>query len=130
MTPREKDTKIAEWCEPKPSRTYGFDECFLTPNPPRSPLGFWRCVCIYDHGDEPEWVPEQFSSNLNAMAQAEALLPERGLEEEYIEHLRTIARIRIERPMVHYVTPEFAFATATAPQRATALCRMIVSAGK
>jgi len=132
---KEQDAIIAEWCEPKPIYVHTFDESFLRHNPPKSPNGFWRCVCIYDHGDIPEWVPISFSTDLNAMALAEKMMEERGLEDDYAIALADIVmddyvkRIKDGLAKTGIGSWTFEIATATAAQRAEALVRMIEQEG-
>lgn len=129
MTPREQDATIAEWmgwrwwwnptnrhlilCEPEfaPSDSQKYLELLI------------------DRYDYPQvkisvsFVP-RFFSDLNAMAQALKVVKERGLKKEYIEALIDVAI----GPSPYLVLPTRAtwlLLTATAPQKAEALCRVI-----
>jgi len=120
MTAREQSAMIAEWmgwrwwwngstvAKLKPP---GWDAppgwVGLTGGPP---LDDWTALHALDD------VPD-FFSDLNAMAEAEGVVKERGLTIEYSTNLAYI--------VTEYDTLFLAGIFATAPQRAAALCRVI-----
>ena len=111
---REQDAIIAEWCEPR--------NLLDLPGPGYydSPLGFWTCIVSRDGGVD--WVKPQFSTDLDAMARALAVVKERGHEIAYAWALAEVLGIW-QSPLDWY--PAFLLITATAAQRAEALCRVI-----
>ncbi len=62
-------------CRSEEGEVVGFSYSMDTP----SPGGNWRMVQIYEHGDEPEWEPISFSSDLNqAMRAVDKYFLDRG----------------------------------------------------
>ncbi len=69
---QELDELVAEALgEPKPpdSELPDFESAFclwLDGRPFMSKGGNWMCATLYEHNDEPEWIPLLFSSNIGA----------------------------------------------------------------
>ena len=109
---REQDARIAEWMGWRRTDEQRWPDFMM---PPDSTV------------DVVDWVPE-YSTDRNAMAQAEAVVGERGLDEKYSEILFDVAKCFLGYNEIQdewFGTGLFDIATATAPQRAEALCRVI-----
>lgn len=84
MNESDVNAAIAEFMEPKPASP--LDDFFSLGGDP-SPLGAWVCVCVYELGDVPTWIPYRFDSDdspRSLMASVEAKLAEMGLMGPYL----------------------------------------------
>ena len=123
---REQDARIAEW-----TGLYSIVEresvCrFLNSDD--------KCCGVQEWNSD-DWLPYEdwpwFSESLDWMASALAVVKERGLEFKFLFQLTLILNRDCGDENGNLPWPGgWHYATATAPQRAEALCRTIVSASK
>lgn len=88
MTDDQLSLALAERLEPKPTTTPGDAlDRYLLGEAMKSPLGFWRIICDYDHGDVPEWIPMPLATSRDHAATVEARIDQLGLKEKYAHAL-------------------------------------------